>query len=151
MNIISNKVHNRETSEEIIRERLAETYFPATDAKEGPSKSAAIKNQKMIGLLFLAAAIVAGSIIFGLLSKGLDIDITVTKKAVSPYKNLLLTQGISFTGASDGISHLTDDGLLLISKGTTKPAVVAIDLKKPLNLFNKHILVRLQALYSDRL
>lgn len=122
---------------------LAETYlrsstdsFPKKTASTEADKTLKAKKYTLPVILISAGFIIAGILIFILASHALDINITVIKKASSPYENLLLKHEITLIGTAT-----REKGHISLVSGANNAPGVAIDLKNNLDMTDKNLLI----------
>ncbi len=142
MSVIIDLLNKYKKGEGKTEEKLAETYL-STSRKIQPH-TYSIKDWRIATAIFLSISILlllVFSILFIFSTRAMSINITVNKKTVPAYENLIFAQKVSFFGASSGMSHLGRENLVLINEGVKERAGVAIDLEEPVNLSHKLLLI----------
>lgn len=122
---------------------LAETYlrsstdpFPKKTASTEANKTLKAKKYTLPAILISAGFIIAGIVILILASHTLDVNITVIKKAPSPYENLLLKHEITLIGTAT-----RERGHISLVSGAKDAPGVAIDLNSNLDMTDKSLLI----------
>lgn len=122
---------NRER-DDLISEKLAETYFPPSPSKK-PFVSIAVSLALFVILAVMAVSLFA--------THKITIDVSINKKGRFLLENLLYTAKPGLVGSS----ILEDNGgeryAVLIDDGTRRRTALIIDFEKPIDLSREYILI----------
>ncbi|MFH1847611.1 MAG: hypothetical protein ABH825_00130 [Candidatus Omnitrophota bacterium] len=122
------------------QERLAETYLYTSGGHEKAATQAVKTNRPAIVAISALILLLAALVFYAFSTYAVKIDILINRKADPLYQNLLSTQKMSLTGASTNRM-----GHIILNGGAERPAAAAIDLKEPVDMTYKYLLVNVSA------
>lgn len=121
------------TDDSKTREKLAETYFPRASTPSGRKKRNGLRITALLAMIFFFGAV----LYYVIRPYGITIDIGTNKRADVIFEHLLITQKVNLFGtAVDKKGHVS-----LVNGTDKRRSGITIDLKNPVDLSNKHLLI----------
>ncbi len=128
----------KDSYEDQIRERLADTYLRSSDSVKTEQSSPETKRKSLLPIAVIASSLTlllaCGILIYIFATHALMVDVTITKKVNSPYENLLLTQNIDLIGSATGRK-----GRISLMADSQTQGGVLINLRDPVDLSKKDL------------